>query len=145
MLGREDSKLSELRFLLDESLTPKVAQALALVGYRIETVREVWQQEGIKDPEIIAWCRENDAVWIHADDRARKAHGVELQTSGIRTLWIRRPGGAMTGREQLRILSFVLPKLADKLRKQRKVRHYEASATNPISTISLRPTRVRGS
>lgn len=145
MIGREDSKLSEHRFLLDESLTPKVAPALALVGYRIETVRQVWNQEGIKDPEIIAWCQEQDATWIHADDSALRVHREKLQASGIRTLWIRRPGGQMTGMEQLRILSFVLPKLAERLREQRKIRHYEASAANPIATISLRSTKVQGS
>ena len=134
--------MPELRFLLDESLTPVVAQALALVEYQMETVRSVWQRDGVKDPEIIAWCRENDAVWIHADDRARKVHGIELRTSGIRTLWIHRPGGAMTGREQLRILSFVLPKLAEKLREKPRVRHYKAGAANPISTPSFRPTKV---
>lgn len=142
MIGREDSKLSEHRFLLDESLTPQVAQALALVGYRIETVRQVWQREGTKDPEIIAWCQEQDAIWIHADDRARKVHRIQLQNSGIRTLWIHRPGGAMTGREQLRILSSVLPKLAEKLREKPSVRHYKAGAANPVSTPSFRPTKV---
>lgn len=142
MTGKDDSKLPDPRLLLDESLTPTVAQALALVGYPIKTVRQIWQQEGAKDPEIIAWCREHDAVWIHADDRARKVHRIQLQTSGIRTLWIHRPGGAMTGREQLRILSFVLPKLAPKLRERSKARHYKVSAANPTATPSLRPTQV---
>ena len=142
MNGRKDSKLPELRFLLDESLIPVVARALALVEYQIETVRGVWKRDGVKDPEIIAWCREHDAVWIHADDRAQKVHGIELQTSGIRTLWIHRPGGAMTGREQLRILSFVLPKFAEKLEEQPKVRHYKAGAVNPTATPSLRRTKV---
>ena len=142
MTGKDDSKLSEPRLLLDESLTPTVAQALALVGYSIKTVRQVWQQEGTKDPEIIAWCQEKDAIWIHADDRARRVHRIRLQNSGIRTLCVHRPGGAMTGREQLRILSFVLPKLAQKLREQPRVRHYKTGAANPIATPSLRPTQV---
>lgn len=142
MPGKDASKLSDPRLLLDESLTPTVAQALALVGYPIKTVRQVWQREGTKDPEIIAWCQEKDAIWIHADDRARKVHRIQLQNSGIKTLWIHRPGGAMTGREQLRILSCVLPKLALKLREQPKVRHYKAGAANPTATPSFRPTKV---
>ena len=69
--------------------------------------------QGVTDPEIIEWCQINGAVWIHADDRARKEHRVILQTSGIRTIWVYRKRGLMTAREQLRILSFVLPKLME--------------------------------
>ncbi|MYH49317.1 MAG: hypothetical protein F4151_07235 [Gammaproteobacteria bacterium] len=92
----------------------------------------------IKDPEIIAWCQESGAVWIHADDRARREHGTLMLRSGIRTLWLFRPKGMMTGREQLRILAVVLPKLIDRYETQPRKRHYRASATSPLSTPSLR-------
>ena len=127
-------------FLLDESLAPAVARALRLVGYNIVDVETAFGHKGVKDPEIIEWCRENQAVWIHADDRARRQHRAQLQTSGIRTIWVYRPQGRMTGREQLRILAFVLPKMIETLEQGLRRRHYRASATNPTSTPSFRHT-----
>ena len=113
MSGNDASELPNPQFLLDESLDPNVARALATVGHDIVDVRTALDpersQRRILDPEIIDWCRERGSIWIHADDRARREHRKLLQTSGIRTLLIRRPGGRMTGREQLRILAFVPP------------------------------------
>lgn len=95
-------------FLLDESLVPAVARALNAVGYRFITVLDALGAR-TGDPEIIDWCRERDAVWVHADDRARKEHRALLQRSGIRTVWVYRPHGQMTGREQLRICPSYCP------------------------------------
>ena len=134
MTGNNSSSLPETRFLLDESLDPAVAKALDLVGYDF-TVRE----KGLQDPEMIEWCRVNQAVWVHADDRARREHRVQLQTSGIRTIWLHREGGRMTGREQLRILSYVLPHFRRALADRSRERHYKASAANDLSRPSLRP------
>ena len=74
------------------------------------TLLKRWVGKVVKDPEIIEWCRQNNAIWVHADHRARKEHKHLLQTSGICTLCIYRKRGQMTGKEQLRILAFVLPK-----------------------------------
>lgn len=128
-------------FLLDESLVAAVARALNAVNYRFVTVLDVLGPE-TKDPEIIAWCREQDAVWVHADDRARKEHRALLQRSGIRTVWVYRKHGRMTGREQLRILSFVLPKLIEYWQQSPENRHYRASAANPLATPGLRRVRI---
>ena len=137
MIGNLESNLDQPFFLLDESLTPVVAHALQLVGYRITTVESEFGYKGIPDPDIINWCQRNDAVWIHADDRARRAHRALLQTSGIRTLRLHRPGGRMTGKEQLRILSFALPKLLELMQQSRRVRNFRVSAQNPLSTPRL--------
>lgn len=143
MTGNTDSRRREPLFLLDESLVPDVARALASVGYEIRVTNEVFEKQGAKDPEIIEWCRQNDAVWIHADNRAKRQHRNRIQTSGIRTLWIRRnKRDGMSAKEQLRILSFVLPRLIDKYGEQPETRHYSASAVNEISKISLRPERI---
>ena len=146
MSGNDASELPNPQFLLDESLDPNVARALATVGHDIVDVRTALDpersQRRILDPEIIDWCRERGSIWIHADDRARRDHKKQLQTSGIRTLLIRRPGGRMTGREQLRILAFVLPKLIDNHEKHPRRRHYRTSAASPLSTPSLRPVEV---
>ena len=131
-----------MMFLLDESLTANVARALALVEYEIRATIDVFGK-GIKDPEIIEWCSRNDAVWIHADDRAIIIEHRELiLRSGIRTVWIRRKGGAMVAREQLRILSSVLPRLIRRYGEQPRTRHYRASADSEISHPSLRPQRI---
>ena len=137
MTGNPSSAPHSARFLLDESLVPAVAEALSLVGYDF-TVPE----KGDKDPEFIEWCRENRAVWVFADDRARRQHGVQLQTSGVRTIWVYRERGHMTGKEQLRILSFVLPLFLKALAQSPRVRHYKASAMNDISRPSLRPASL---
>jgi len=117
-----------------------------LVGYDIVDVETAIDPYGemsrILDPVIIEWCRVHGSVWIHADDRARRQHKKQLQTSGIRTLWVRRPGGQMTGREQLRILSFVIPKLLDNYEKAPGTRHYRTDAVNPLARPSLRPIEI---
>lgn len=142
MTGNTGLMRREPLFLLDESLTPNVARALALVNYEIHAMVDVFREQGVEDPEIIEWCSQNDAVWIHADDRARKEHRELLQTSGIRTLWLRRRGGAMPAREQLRILSFVLPRLIRNYGERSGERHYSASAVDDISRPSLRPEKI---
>ena len=146
MSGNDASELPNPQFLLDESLDPNVAKALSLVGHDIADVKTAMdptsERPQILDPEIIEWCRARGSVWIHADDRARREHRKQLQTSGIRTLWVRRPGGRMTGREQLRILAFVIPRLLDHYEQQPRRRHYRTSAVSPLSTPSLRPVDI---
>lgn len=138
MIGKLVSEQNEPRFLLDESLAPVVAQALKLVGYDGLDVPTAVGQKGAKDPEIIDWCRQNEAVWVHADDRAKKQHKALLQTSGIRTVWIYRKRGAMSGKEQLRILTFILPLLIQRLRQSPGVRHYRVSASTPLAKPTLK-------
>lgn len=126
-----------MRFRLDESLDPKVAEALVLVGYDFTVGRK-----GDEDPEIIEWCRRNQAVWVHADDRARSQHRLRLEASGIRTIWLYRKRGRMTGREQLRILAYVLPHFFKQQRDRPREHHVRASASDEFSKPSLRPYRL---
>ena len=142
MTGNTGLTRREPRFLFDESLNIDVAAALTLVGYGIVSISDAFGRTGIQDPEIIEWCRLNDAVWIHADDSAVREHRELLLTSGIRTLRIQRRRGAMIAREQLRILSYVLPRLIREYGERPRTRHYRASAVNEISKISLRPERI---
>ena len=138
MTGKRASLADNLRFLLDESLVPVVAQALASVGYEIADVESSLGSKGVKDPEIIEWCKVNNAVWVHADDRARKQHRALLLTSGIRTVWVYRKRGAMSAKEQLRVLSFTLPQLLHNWQEFPRQRHYRVSATDEFSKPSLR-------
>ena len=142
MNGNRGSVDLNPRLLLDASLSPVVAKALAIVGYDIFDVSAVFGHYDAKDPEIIEWCKENGAVWIHADDRAKKQHRATLQTSGIKTIWVYRPQGKMSTKEQLRILSYVIPQLMEKWKENPKQRHHRVSATNEISKPSLRPFNI---
>ena len=135
--GNRDSERREPLFLLDESLVPAVASALARVDYDIVSISDAFERTGVKDPEIIAWCRQNDAVWIHADNKARRKHMELLRTSGIRTLRIHRRPSGMTAREQLRILSYVLPRLMRNYDKKPGTLYYRASSVDDRSRISL--------
>ncbi len=76
------------------------------VGYRVNTVEEVFGERGIKDPQIIAWCGESGAVWIHADDNARREHAREIVTAGISTVWIPRGKYGLSIKDQLGRLAY---------------------------------------
>ena len=133
MTGNPGFEPHNLLFLLDESLVPAVADALELVGYRFNSVRAVFAEDSVKDPEVIAWCQAQGAVWVHADDRARKQHKALIVQSGIRTVLARRKRGRMTGKEQLRILSFVLPHLLQEWSKRSAARHYRVGAPTELA------------
>jgi len=45
--------------------------------------------EGVEDPEIIEWCRDNSRVWITHDIAARKRHEADIKAARIFVLWIR--------------------------------------------------------
>ena len=139
--------LLETVFLLDESLDQAVAEALRLVGYGFTTVFRVFPgRTRVPDPEIIEWLHQNDSVWVHADDKAKKEHGKLVIAKNIRTLWVYRPRGMMTGAEQLRILSYVLPILLDNYRQNPSRKHYAADVLGqpPRTKIRLRQYQVRG-
>ena len=142
MTGNIASNPGEPLFLLDESLTPVVAEALNLVGYNFATVATEFGRQGVQDPEIIEWRRERQAAWVHADVRALREHRALLQTSGIRTILIERPRGGMAIEEQLRVLSFVLPRFLENIRRRPGDRHFRAIAANTTSSPSFRPVRI---
>lgn len=121
-------EVAQQRFLMDESLSPYVARALKLVDYDVLTVSGAFPATiRVVDPNIINWCRDRNAIWVHADDRARKEHGMQIITTKIAFLWVYRPGGVMSAKDELRLLSYVLPDLIDKLEHHPKQRHYRAS------------------
>ena len=133
---------NDILFLLDESLVRNVARALGLVEYNFISVFEAFEgRSGVLDPEVIDWCKVNNAVWVHADDRAKKQHHKQLLATGIKTLWVYRPGGIMSSKEQLRILSYVLPNLIDKYTQHPRRLHYRAWAHGepPRARIGLEP------
>ncbi len=58
--------------------------------------------------------------------------GLESNASGFYTIWVYRKGGQMTGKEQLIILAFVMPKVIESIENQPKARHSRASATHSL-------------
>lgn len=132
-------KPSEPLFLLDDSLSRDVAKALGLVGYNFTSVFDAFDgRPRVLDPEIIDWAKDHNAVWIHADDKAKKKHRAQILDAGIKTLWIYRRKGKMSSRDQLRILSYVPPNLIDQYNKQPTHPHYEVSSHG-----QLHQTRIR--
>lgn len=132
-------------FLIDDSLDWNVAEALRLVSYNVTSVYKAFNgQSGVKDPVLINWCRINKATWVHADDKARKEHKKDILTAKIGFLWVYRPGGKMSSKEQLRILSYVLPDLIDNFMNNPKKLHYKVSAHggSPRKRIKLEPINI---
>lgn len=133
------SAINNPLFLIDESLDWNVAKALHLVEYNVTTVYEAFNnRSGVQDPEIIAWCNSNDAVWVHADDSARKEHKKDIVTSGIRFLWVYRPRGVMSSKDQLRILSYILPDLISQFIDHPRRLHYKVSAHGELPRRRIR-------
>lgn len=116
-------------FLIDDSLSRDVARALRFVGYNFTSVFDAFDSRPrVLDPEIIDWAKDHDAVWVHADDKAKKKHRAQILSAGIRTLWIYRRQGKMSSRDQLRILSYVLANLLEQYSKYPSRLHYAASS-----------------
>ena len=117
-----------LVFLLDESLIPAVGNALNLVGYRfISTVVAFEKRANVKDPEVIEWAKSNRAVWVHADDSAKREHRKLILAAEIRTVWLYRRKGKMSDKEMLRALSFAMPEILERFDKHPARRHLKVS------------------
>ena len=102
--------------LIDDTLDRFVADALRLVEFNVSSVYEVFdRRDRVLDPEIIAWLSnlKVPGVWVHADNRAKKQHRALIISSQISTIWVIRPKGAMSGKHQLRLLSWVIPNVLD--------------------------------
>ena len=79
--------------MIDKDLSPDIAAALGLFDFDITHVERVSQfqnrPEGVGGPEIIAWCEDNDRMWVTHDIKAKKKHKVDLRTTLISVLWMR--------------------------------------------------------
>ena len=98
--------------LIDHSMVNAVADALALVDLPTRSAYEVFERrDNVKDEEIISWLGQlgSAGVWVHVDDRAKKMHRADIVSNRISTIWVRRRRGRMSARNQLRLLSYVIP------------------------------------
>lgn len=131
---------------IDETLAaPQLFVALDAAGYRVvykDAIRDFDGVIKVKDDEhIIPWLTEHEAIWIHADDRARVEHAKLLIAGSVRSVWIYRPGGGLSLRQQLRILAYSLPRILDGFQNQRRHSHYEVrlQGMRPDAGISVKP------
>lgn len=127
-----------MKYLIDESLSPKVARSLAIVGHVAESVQGQFGK-GVKDSEIIQWCRDNEYILVHADDRLRRAHGSQLLQFGITTLLVHRRGGRMNVKDRLRCISYAIPKLELEMTKSKPSRHYRISMHTAVADPKFKP------
>ena len=118
-----------------------MGRALRKVGYRVVLVSEINEFQGllrVTDDKLIPWMGDRAAIWIHADDNAKREHKKLLVAHAVRTLWVYRPKGVMSSREQLRALSYVLDDFLERLRAQPRRLHYELRVHG-----ALRRTRIQ--
>jgi len=76
-----------MRFVLDENLPKRAAQALGLVGYPVDTFPE--DKRGTKDPELLRWMAQKNYIWVTKDLGAQREHGVLMKKLGVSVIWLR--------------------------------------------------------
>jgi len=97
-----------------------VSSALNLVGYNAFTFKDLEEfkdRDGVDDEEIIPWCGSHKAIWVHADDKAKVEHKKLIEEHQVKSIWVYRPNGKMSNKDQLRALSCGLPRALDRLKK----------------------------
>ncbi len=64
-----------------------------------------------------------------------------IAAGNVRTLWVYRPKGMMSGAEQLRILAYVLPDLLNHYQQHPTHRHYQVDAHGQVPHTRVRLRR----
>lgn len=82
--------------------------------------------EGVEDPEIIAWCKDDGRVWITHDIKAKKKHAADLKANRISVLWIRGHPEQFATWQQFKILVRVIDKLHQMLLSAHGAMHFQA-------------------
>ena len=139
------SALSQLSldpfYLIDHNLSPSFAPVFTALGYKVTSVKESFPNHvRVPDEEIIDWLaargRQN-AVWVTADEDAKKTHAKLILARGISVMWVFRPKKGLSGLQELQLLSLVIEHVTDLV----------AATTNPIylqaSMNSRRPKLER--
>lgn len=118
------------RYLVDNDLSPDIATALGLFSFDIQHVKWIERfknrSEGVSDPEIIQWCRENARVWITHDIRAKKKHEADLKTNRISVLWLRGHTEQFATWQQFKVLVRIIDMLHQKLLTSHGAIHFQA-------------------
>ncbi|MBI2918678.1 MAG: hypothetical protein HYY01_11915 [Chloroflexi bacterium] len=112
--------------LLGENLSPNVSQALRLVDYNARHGTEVFPQR-MPDPTVVPWLALQQAVWVTADERARRQWAEEIRRAGIPVIWVHRPKEGLSRKALLLLLLWVLDPILTEVAKARGPRHFRAS------------------
>ena len=99
-------------YLIDHNLSPSYAPVFTALGYKVTSVRESFPRRiRVPDEEIIDWLaargRQN-AVWVTADEDAKKTHAKLILARNISVMWIFRPKKGLSGLQELQLLSLVI-------------------------------------
>lgn len=89
----------QLKYLLDNCLNPRLAEALRLAGWDIRNVYEafgVGPTDQVLDEDIIPFCARENLALVTADEAARREHELALKTNRISVLWVQRPKTGMS-------------------------------------------------
>ena len=82
-----------LSFLLDNDLSPDIATALRLFDFDVIHMKDIPEfqnrPEGVDDPELYSYCKDNNRVFITHDYSARKQHEADMKVARIHVVWIR--------------------------------------------------------
>jgi predicted nuclease of predicted toxin-antitoxin system len=110
-----------VRCLLDECLPATVAEALALVGHPIISVRGLGKS-GVGDEELIPWMGREKFIWITRDDAARRQHGGPLRAAQLSVVWVRGTERSKSGLTLVQLhllLTNKLPEIVNRVEKSR--------------------------
>ncbi len=100
-------------YLLDENLSPKIAQALRLFSLDIKTIEEAFGRWAVSDKDIVDWLEKTGAIWLTEDVSARKQHEHLLKTKRISAIWIRQPKQGLVLWEQFKIIVREIDRIAE--------------------------------
>ena len=95
------------KYVLDNSLNPKLAEALRLAGWNVLSVNELFgvqPTESIPDEDIIPRCAAEGRSWITADESARRQHELALKEKLVSVLWVKRPKSGMSTAYQFAVV-----------------------------------------
>jgi predicted nuclease of predicted toxin-antitoxin system len=113
-----------LRFLVDDDLSPLIAEVLGLFDVEVQTVQPALGSQGAGDEEIIPWLGQTRTIWITHDKKARTRHGQLLKRHKVTVLWIR--GKKLSNWEHVKIVFRVFEELVKKVRKAHGAMHFVA-------------------
>lgn len=100
------------KYILDNSLNPRLAEALRLAGWDINSVNEEFSadpRDSIEDDTIIERCAATGRAWITRDSEARREHALALSHHQTSVLWVNAPkGGTSTAYDHAILVAALL-------------------------------------
>ncbi len=118
-----------LRYLVDNGLSPGIAEALTAVGLECSYVKETfpdYPDGSVDDLVILDYCLRTQTIWITTDDkRARLLRRFTSETQKV-TLLVLRVTDRFPSLLQLKIVVRVLDEVEKKVRAAKGGIHFEA-------------------